>query len=58
MTLEQIRAAGGGRVDRAQVAATTEEDIRQHMIEDGQDPDGSPAAHRPVPAAALRALAE
>jgi len=28
MTLEQIRAAGGSGVDRAKVAATTEETIR------------------------------
>ena len=28
-----------GRIDRAKVAATTEADIRRHMIEDGEDPD-------------------
>jgi len=28
-----------GRVDRNKVAATTEADIRRHMIEDGEDPD-------------------
>ena len=39
MTLEQIRAAGGGRVDLAKLAATTEEDVRQHMAEDGEDPE-------------------
>ena len=39
MTLEQILAAGGGKVDRAKLDATTEEDIRRHMIEDGEDPD-------------------
>lgn len=39
MTLEQIMAGGGGKVDRAKVDATTEEDIRRHMIEDGEDPD-------------------
>ena len=27
------------KVDRAKIAATTEEDIRRHMIEDGEDPD-------------------
>jgi len=27
------------RVDRAKLDATTEEDIRRHMIEDGYDPD-------------------
>lgn len=26
-------------IDRAKIEATTEEDIRRHMIEDGQDPD-------------------
>ena len=33
------RAKECGRIDRAKVDATTEEDIRQHMIEDGFDPD-------------------
>jgi putative transcriptional regulator len=37
-TLAQIRASQG-RVDHAILDATTEEDIRQHMIEDGEDPD-------------------
>jgi putative transcriptional regulator len=31
--------AGRPRIDRAKVDATTEEDIRRHQIEDGQDPD-------------------
>ena len=39
VTLAQIMAAGGGEVDRAKLDATTEEDIRRHMIEDGEDPD-------------------
>jgi putative transcriptional regulator len=39
MTLAQIMAAGGGKIDRAKLDATTEEDIRRHMIEDGEDPD-------------------
>ncbi len=26
-------------IDRARVEATTEDEIRQHMIEDGEDPD-------------------
>ena len=38
MTTEQIRALRP-RVDRTKLDATTEEDIRRHMIEDGQDPD-------------------
>jgi putative transcriptional regulator len=42
MTLEEITAKGGGRVDRARLDATTEEDIRRHMIEDGEDPDEEP----------------
>jgi putative transcriptional regulator len=40
-TLEQATAKA--RIDRAKVAATTEEDIRRHMIEDGEDPDAEPA---------------
>jgi putative transcriptional regulator len=37
MTLEEAAAAGD--VDRAMLHATTEEDIRQHQVEDGFDPD-------------------
>ena len=37
-SLEQMRA-GRPRIDRAKIDATTEEDIRRHQIEDGQDPD-------------------
>ena len=37
-TLAEIRAAGPA-FDRARVQATTEADIRRHMIEDGEDPD-------------------
>lgn len=37
-TLEDIRKHHG-RIDRAKVDATTEGDIRRHMIEDGEDPD-------------------
>lgn len=47
MTSQQIIAAGGGRVDRAKVDATTEEDIRRHMIEDGEDPDAEPPPFEP-----------
>lgn len=54
MTLEQIRASGGGRVDRAKVAATTEEDIRRHMIEDGEDPDASLSDQRVPDVQAIR----
>ncbi|HEX5325430.1 MAG TPA: helix-turn-helix domain-containing protein [Acetobacteraceae bacterium] len=38
MTLEQIKASRPN-VDRAKLDATTEEDIRRYMIEDGEDPD-------------------
>ncbi len=38
MTLAEIKAKGT-QMDRAKVDATTEEDIRRHMIEDGEDPD-------------------
>jgi len=37
-SLDEIRR-GAGRIDRAKVAATTEADIRRHMIEDGENPD-------------------
>lgn len=49
MTLEQIQAAGGGRVDRTKLAATTEEDIRRHQIEDGEDPDAPLPAYQVEP---------
>jgi putative transcriptional regulator len=52
MTLDQIRARGTSR-DRARIDATTEEDIRRHMVEDGQDPDADvPADARRIPSAA------
>ena len=37
-TLDEI-IASKPNVDQAKLDATTEEDIRRHMIEDGQDPD-------------------
>ena len=37
-TLDEIRASRP-KFDRAQIDATTEGDIRRHMIEDGEDPD-------------------
>ena len=37
MTMEEAKATG--RIDRAKLDSTTEEDIRRHMIEDGEDPD-------------------
>jgi putative transcriptional regulator len=37
-SLEEIEAAKPD-IDRAKVDATSEDDIRRHMIEDGEDPD-------------------
>ncbi len=36
------------RIDRAKIDATTEADIRRHMIEDGQDPATKLAGFAPV----------
>jgi putative transcriptional regulator len=36
------------KVDRVKLDATTEEEIRHHMIEDGEDPDEEPQFERPV----------
>ena len=44
MTLIEAVAAASGQVDEAKIAATTEDDIRRHMIEDGEDPDAPMAA--------------
>lgn len=50
-------AASAGRIDRAKVDATTEQDIRRHMIEDGDDPDAPLGEFAVVwPAAAVRRL--
>jgi len=48
MTLEEIRASKP-KFDEARIAATTEEDIRQHMIEDDEDPDAPLPPFRLVP---------
>jgi putative transcriptional regulator len=40
MTLAEIKARGSRR-DDAKLAATTEQDIRRQMIEDGEDPDAA-----------------
>ena len=37
-TLDEIEASNP-QFDRTKLSATTEEDIRRHMIEDGEDPD-------------------
>lgn len=49
------RTLGRGRVDRAKVEATTEEDTRRNMAEDGLDPDNPLAGFREiVPIASIR----
>ncbi len=49
MTLAEIAGSGGGRVDKARVAAITEQQIRDHMIEDGENPEAALPAYRRVP---------
>jgi putative transcriptional regulator len=46
-TMEHLRRVKP-RVNRAKIDATTEVDIRRHMIEDGQDPADSLAGFVPV----------
>jgi len=48
MTLAEIRAHHP-EIDRAKIAATTEDDIRRHQIEDGEDPDAPLPPFRNVP---------
>ncbi len=48
MTLEGIRATRP-RVDPAKIAATINEDIRRHQIEDGEDPGAPLPPFRPMP---------
>jgi putative transcriptional regulator len=48
MTLEEIRASRPV-VDRAKIAATTEDDIRRQQIDDGEDPDAPTPPFHPVP---------
>lgn len=56
MTLDEIVASGGGAVDRPKLEATTEDDIRRHMVEDGFDPDDPFEGLREIPSvAAVRA---
>ena len=54
VTLDQIEASGGGQVDRARLDATTEADIRQQMLEDGENPDTEQPFERPVLPQAVR----
>ena len=55
MTLDEIVARAAERTPeeraefRRRMEATTEEDIRRHMIEDGEDPDEEPQFERPEP---------
>ena len=48
MTLDEVMARAAKRTQeeeaefRRRMDATTEEDIRRHMIEDGEDPDAEP----------------
>ena len=46
-TLEQIQRMKP-KTDRTTINKTTEADIRRHMIEDGQDPEGSPSGFASV----------
>ena len=48
MRLEEIRATRP-IADVAKIAATTEEDVRRHQIEDGEDPNASLPLFRPTP---------
>jgi putative transcriptional regulator len=54
MTIDQIRADGGGRVDQTRLDATSEDDIRRQMIEDDEYPDAEPRFMRPVLAQDVR----
>ena len=46
-TLNQIQRVKP-RIDRSKIDATTEADIRRHMIEDGQDPAMALAGFAPI----------
>jgi putative transcriptional regulator len=48
MTLADIRAHRPD-IDRAKIAATTDDDIRRHQIEDGENPDAPLPPLRAVP---------
>ena len=53
MTWQEIKARKP-QPNRAILDATTEEDIRRHMIEDGEDPDEEPQFGRPLDPAEVR----
>ncbi|WP_082493995.1 helix-turn-helix domain-containing protein [Methylobacterium sp. Leaf106] len=40
------------QVDQAKMDATTEADIRRHMVEDGHEPDAEPVGYRAMPSPA------
>ncbi len=48
MTSEEIRTRGPV-MERPEIAATTEADIRRQQIEDGENPDAGLPRFRPVP---------
>jgi putative transcriptional regulator len=48
VSLEDLRATAAG-IDRTKIDGTTEEDIRRHAIEDGEDPDAERTDYRLVP---------
>ncbi len=52
-SLKAIRASKP-RMDRAKFDATTERDIRRHMIEDGEDPDHVPSVEEIYSPQAIR----
>jgi putative transcriptional regulator len=55
MTLEQAKDAAANDFDQTKINATTEEDIRRHMIEDGENLDAPLGPSRIVlPVAAIR----
>lgn len=57
MTLEEIEARPS-TMDRARIAATTEEDVRRQQLEDGEEPDATvdPRAWQPNVASLRRRL--
>ncbi len=60
MTLDEIKARAAARTPdeaaavRRRMDETTEDDIRRHMIEDGEDPDAQPRFAPPVLAQDVR----
>ena len=46
-TLDQLRSEKA-TIDRAKIDATTEDEVGQHAIEDGEDPDAPPEGYKLV----------